>query len=72
MLLNVVAMTILGIGMLGLMLLVAYKVWIKKQPIDTLNSYTPFDYITGHSDREFHDDTEWIQVEGEGGDRPTS
>lgn len=45
---------IVPILMIGLILLIAYRVFIKKQR--PKNYYTPFDYITDQSDREFQED----------------
>ncbi|MCA0971897.1 DUF3951 domain-containing protein [Halobacillus litoralis] len=68
MLLNAIGMTIVGVGVLTIMIFVAYKLFIKKESIDTSSAYTPFDYIAGQSNREFHTMEDWVQEEKEGGD----
>lgn len=40
--------------MLGLIVYISYKVFIKKER--PKNSYTPYDYIVGQTDKEFHDE----------------
>lgn len=39
-----------------LILFIAFKIFIKKERPD--NSYTPFDYITGQTGEEFHEEQE--------------
>lgn len=38
---------------MGLIIYIAYKVFIKKER--PKNQYTPYDYIIGQTDKEFHD-----------------
>ncbi|UOQ92543.1 DUF3951 domain-containing protein [Halobacillus shinanisalinarum] len=54
MLLNSIGLLIVGIAVFVLITIVAYKIFIKKERVD--NSYTPFDYITGQTDTEFHEE----------------
>ncbi|RWZ58181.1 DUF3951 domain-containing protein [Halobacillus fulvus] len=55
MLLNAIGFLIVGIATFILMIIVGYKVFVKKQRVDTANAYTPFDYITGQSNDEFQE-----------------
>ncbi|UOR13400.1 DUF3951 domain-containing protein [Halobacillus amylolyticus] len=58
MLLNSIGLLIVGIAVFVLITIVAYKIFIKKERVDS--SYTPFDYITGQTDKEFHEEEEII------------
>lgn len=40
--------------MIGLILYIAFKVFVKKKR--PKNYYTPYDYIVGQTDKEFHED----------------
>lgn len=60
-LLNAVGMTIVGVAVFILIIVVAYKMFVKKQSIDSSNAYTPFDYITGQTSHEFHEEDELVQ-----------
>lgn len=40
--------------MIGLILYIAYNILIKKKR--PKNYYTPYDYIVGQTDKEFHDE----------------
>ncbi|GGD25124.1 DUF3951 domain-containing protein [Pontibacillus salipaludis] len=54
----------------ALILIVVYKVMIKKERPD--NYYTPFDHITGQSNEEFHEERqedEQEEEEDEGDDK---
>ncbi|MFD2925087.1 DUF3951 domain-containing protein [Halobacillus naozhouensis] len=61
MLLNSIGLLIVGIAVFVLIIIVAYKIFIKKDPVNS--SYTPFDYITGQTDKEFHQNEEMIVEE---------
>ncbi|KGX92534.1 hypothetical protein N781_14425 [Pontibacillus halophilus JSM 076056 = DSM 19796] len=55
-----------------LILVVAFKIFFKKERPS--NFYTPFDYITGQTDQEFHEEQEEWETEedeetGEGNER---
>lgn len=52
---------VISLAMIGLVIYIAYKVIFKKQR--PKNYYTPFDYIAGQTDKEFHD--EQLEVETE-------
>lgn len=52
---------VVALAIIGLVAYVGYKVIIKKQR--PKNYYTPYDYITGQTDKEFHD--EKLEVETE-------
>lgn len=69
MLLNVIGVTIVGIAVFILMFIVGYKMFVKKERIDTSHSYTPFDYITGQTSQEFHEE-ELVHEEQNGDDNP--
>ncbi|WP_079526526.1 DUF3951 domain-containing protein [Halobacillus hunanensis] len=67
MLLNSIGLLIVGVAVFILIIIVALKIFIKKKPVDS--SYTPFDYITGQTDKEFHENEEITVEENEDNDR---
>lgn len=66
MIINAIGMVIVACTIPVLVGIIAYKVFVKKKPIDTRDSYTPFDYITGQTSQEFQE--EEIQEEEASGD----
>ncbi|MFZ0368182.1 MAG: DUF3951 domain-containing protein [Halobacillus sp.] len=63
MILNAFGILIVGAALCILIILVAYKLFVKKESIDTTHSYTPFDYITGQTSQEFHEEEDFLQEE---------
>lgn len=51
---------IVMLAMICLIVFIAYKVIIKKER--PKNYYTPYDYIVGQTDKEFHDDQLEVEV----------
>lgn len=47
--------------MMGLIIYIAYKVFVKKE--HPKNYYTPYDFITGQTDKEFHEEESKVEVE---------
>lgn len=58
---------IVTLAMMGLIVYIAYKVIVKKQR--PKNYYTPYDYIVGQTDQEFHDDQLEIETENRDKDK---
>lgn len=52
---NIIVLIIL----ITLILVVVFKMFVKKKK-PTQISYTPFDYITGQSDEEFHEEEQVV------------
>ncbi len=65
MILNVFGLMILLFTVPVLLGIIIFKNFIRKKPIDSSFVYTPFDYITGQSNKEFHEASEQLQGEDE-------
>lgn len=50
---------------LAVILFVLFRVLLKKNRSGPGESYTPFDYITGQTDKEFHEELEEEEDENE-------
>ncbi|MFQ3546164.1 DUF3951 domain-containing protein [Halobacillus rhizosphaerae] len=65
MIVNVFGLMILLFTVPVLIGIIIFKKFIRKRPINSSFAYTPFDYITGQSKKEFHDRAEELQSEDE-------